>query len=76
MFKRVEHEVSPHRTAHPPTHDAPGKDVDDEGEVDKALPCRDVRVSRPWEYHPRPLSEPDVNLSAHPAPIIQLMGIS
>src|SRR6478609_7808832 len=28
-------------------------------------------VSRPEELHLRPLSEPDVNLSAHPAPIIQ-----
>jgi hypothetical protein len=28
-------------------------------------------VSRPKEFHPRPLSEPDVNLSVHPAPIIQ-----
>jgi len=28
-------------------------------------------VSRPGESHPQPLAEPDVNLSAHPAPIIQ-----
>jgi len=28
------------------------------------------RVSRPKEFHLRPLSEPDVSLSAHPAPII------
>jgi len=28
-------------------------------------------LSRPREFHPRPLREPDVNLSAHPAPIIQ-----
>jgi hypothetical protein len=27
-------------------------------------------VSGPEELHPRPLAEPDVNLSAHPAPII------
>jgi len=31
----------------------------------------DVAVSGPREFHPRALSEPDVNLSAHPAPIIQ-----
>jgi hypothetical protein len=30
-----------------------------------------IRVSRPKEFHLRPLSEPDVNLSAHPAPITQ-----
>ena len=28
-------------------------------------------VSRPGESHPQALSEPDVNLSAHPAPITQ-----
>jgi hypothetical protein len=31
-----------------------------------------VVVSRPEGFHLQPLSEPDVNLSAHPAPIIQL----
>jgi hypothetical protein len=30
-----------------------------------------TRVIRPEEFHLRPLAEPDVNLSAHPAPIIQ-----
>jgi hypothetical protein len=29
-------------------------------------------VSRPKGFHLQPLAEPDVNLSAHPAPIIQL----
>lgn len=28
-------------------------------------------VSRPQEFHPRPLAEPDVSLSTHPAPILQ-----
>ena len=28
----------------------------------------DLGVSRPREFHPRPLAEPDVNLPAHPAP--------
>ncbi|MBU2828697.1 hypothetical protein, partial [Acidithiobacillus ferriphilus] len=28
-------------------------------------------VSRPGEFHPQPLAEPDVSLSTHPAPIIQ-----
>ena len=28
-----------------------------------------VWLSRPGEFHPQPLREPDVNLSAHPAPI-------
>ncbi len=30
-----------------------------------------TRLSRPGESHPQPLQEPDVNLSAHPAPITQ-----
>jgi len=32
-------------------------------------------VSRPGEFHPQPLAEPDVNVSAHPAPIIQPLGM-
>ena len=28
-------------------------------------------VSSPGESHPKALAEPDLNLSAHPAPIIQ-----
>ena len=31
-------------------------------------------VSRRGESHPPALSEPDVNLSAHPAPIVQPSG--
>jgi hypothetical protein len=34
-------------------------------------PANDHKVSGPRESHPRALSEPDMNLSAHPAPIIQ-----
>lgn len=37
---------------------------------------KDVAVSSPGESHPQALSEPDVNLSAHPAPIIQPLGES
>ena len=33
----------------------------------------DVRLSSPGESHPEPLAEPDVNLSAHPAPIKQTL---
>jgi hypothetical protein len=33
-------------------------------------------VSSPGESHPQALSEPDVNLSAHPAPIIRSLGES
>jgi hypothetical protein len=33
-------------------------------------------VSRPAELSRQPLAEPDVNLSAHPAPIIQLLTLS
>ena len=31
--------------------------------------------SRPGESHPRPLAEPDLNLSTHPAPILSLIHI-
>ena len=36
-----------------------------------SLDRQDFRLSRPGEFHPQPLREPDVNLSAHPAPITQ-----
>src|SRR5579863_2144378 len=39
------------------------KFIDDEGDVDEALPSRDVGVSRPNEFHFRPLAEPDVSPS-------------
>ena len=34
----------------------------------------DLGVSSPEESHHRALSEPDVNLSAHPAPIVPAQG--
>ena len=71
LLQGIEDEVRMRRPRHPPADDAAGEDVDDEGHVDEALPGRHVGVSRPEELHLRPLSEPDVNLSAHPAPIIQ-----
>src|SRR3954452_14001700 len=71
LLQGIEDEVRMRRPRHPPADDPAGEDVDDEGHVDEALPGRHVGVSRPEELHLRPLSEPDVNLSAHPAPIIQ-----
>jgi hypothetical protein len=45
----------------------------------KCKRCGIEKESRPGELHPEPLAEPDVNLSAHPAPIKQtrqLKGLS
>jgi hypothetical protein len=49
---------------------AGGLSVKDYRDVGKALDDGDIGVSRPKGFHLRPLAEPDVNLSAHPAPII------
>ena len=38
----VEHEGGVHAAGRLPAHDAPGEDVDDEGDVDDARPCRAV----------------------------------
>ena len=38
---------------------------------DPDLLCYALAVSSPGESHPQALTEPDVNLSIHPAPIIQ-----
>src|ERR1700747_570383 len=43
--------------------------IEEEGRS-TVMPRLTRRVSRPKEFHLRPLSEPDVSLSAHPAPII------
>jgi len=39
--------------------------------VEPPVTRRPPQVSRPKELPPRPLLEPDVNLSIHPAPITQ-----
>jgi hypothetical protein len=39
--------------------------------VIQAYAAQKSRKSRPGGFHPEPLAEPDVNLSAHPAPIKQ-----
>ncbi len=41
------------------------------GRIREAIQVTLGEVSRPGESHPRALSEPCVNLSAHTAPIIQ-----
>jgi hypothetical protein len=40
-------------------------------DVEPAVAMVESRLSRPAGFHRRPLAEPDVNLSAHPAPIKQ-----
>ena len=44
--------------------------VENDRDVSEAFDDGDIGVSRPKEFRLRPLAEPDVNLSAHPAPII------
>lgn len=44
--------------------------------VNKLGITRGIGVSRPREFHPQPLAELDVNVSAHTAPIIQPFGIN
>ena len=52
------------------------KSIEDDRQINELALQPDVWVSRPGESHPWPLAEPDVNLSAHPAPIIQPQEIS
>jgi len=53
LLQRIEHEVGLHRTAHPPADNAPREDIDDEGDVNKALPGRDVgEVGHPQLVRP------------------------
>src|SRR5208283_444855 len=56
------------------TDGSAGKQVQDDRQVDETVSDANIGVSRPGEFHPQPLAEPDMNLSAHPAPIIQPSG--
>ena len=71
LFQSIEDEARMGGAADPPANDASGEGIDNKCYIDKTLPRRHVGVSRPEEFHLQPLAEPDVNLSAHPAPIIR-----
>src|SRR5438105_3916710 len=73
LLEGIEDETCLCRPGDAPTDDAPGEGVDDERHVNEALPGAHIGVSRPEESHLRPLAEPDVSLSAHPAPAIRPM---
>src|SRR5574344_2534368 len=42
LLQSIQHEVGARRAGYPPADDSPGKDVDDEGDIHKALPGGDV----------------------------------
>src|SRR5689334_20565530 len=67
----IEHQLFGKCRGHGPADNATAICIEHHREIQKAGPCRNVGVSRPKEFHLRPLAEPDVNLSAHPAPTIQ-----
>ncbi len=56
-----------------PRDDVPAKHVEHDVEmiICPLLRTKQLGVSSPRESHPRSLAEPDVNLSAHPAPITE-----
>src|SRR5271170_1746711 len=66
----VEHDAGLQVGREGPSDDPARPGVENDREVEKAGQRGQEGVSRPKEFHLRPLSEPDVNLSAHPAPII------
>src|SRR5271169_2209959 len=66
----VEHDAGLQIGREGPSDDPARPGVENDREVEKAGQRRQEGVSRPKEFHLRPLSEPDVSLSAHPAPII------
>src|SRR5271157_5823609 len=69
-FERGNGEPGVDRAADRVAHYATRPSVENRCQIDEASGDRDIGVSRPKEFHLRPLAEPDVNLSAHPAPII------
>jgi hypothetical protein len=73
IIERVQAEINLQADRHPPGKNPPAEPVHHRRQVEKAASHRNVGVSRPEEFHPRALAELDVNLSAHPAPIIRPM---
>ena len=59
-----------------PADDLAAVEVEDQVEIEEQPPrrSRQVGVSSPRESHPQALAEPDVNLSAHPAPTVPAEG--
>ena len=54
LFESIEHKASLGRSRHPPADDAAGEGIDDEGDVDKPLPGRDIgEVRHPQRIRPR-----------------------
>src|SRR5579863_1133046 len=53
LLQRIEHETGVGRTRDAPAHDPPGESIDDEGDVDEALPSRDEgKVRDPERVRP------------------------
>jgi hypothetical protein len=59
------------RGSHRPADDTTAEGIRHDGEIEEARSGRHIGVSRPKESHLRPLAEPDMSLSAHPAPTTQ-----
>jgi hypothetical protein len=62
LLQRIEHEVGVHGTAHPPTHDASGDDVNDQGDIQPALPGRRIGEIR----DPQPIGALGLELPIDP----------
>ena len=70
-IQRRQRQFGPQMIRHRPTNHTAAETIQHDREKDERFAHPYIGVSRPEEFHPRPLAEPDVNLSAHPAPIIQ-----
>ena len=62
LFERVQNEAGMGCAGHPPAHDPAGEGVDDEGDIDEALPCRHVREIR----HPQGIRAGRLESAVHP----------
>ena len=52
LLQGIQHEVGSGRTRHLPADNAPGKNVNHEGDIDEALPSRDLREIRYLKWTP------------------------
>jgi hypothetical protein len=72
--ERVAHQGCAQVIRERPAHHATREHVQDGRQGEPAFPRADVGVSRPGHFSPSPSQKPHVNLSAHPAPIIEPQG--
>jgi len=74
LFQGLTAETRFQSVGDPPGDNITAVKIHDSYNIQESIIQTDIRVSSPGESHLQPLSEPDINLSAHPALIVPAGG--